>query len=207
MKPPKKLLRIAFTSLLIFGACTTRDTTIIYQKLMARTYTKNGTTVQNGATSRQDDIFFTALLPYATLASNFQWGNAAYAFKPSEGYIKLAEKVADIKVIALNDFNDTYKEGSNLADDCIYYDTEQYYSADDVYKAYIDSSARTKQETIDYINSYSGAGNWYSNILQRFAFRIQSKAYTATPQRFAIILVTDKYSALADTTVTINFKP
>lgn len=207
MKPPKKLIRIAFTSLLIFGGCVARDTTIIYQKLIARVYTNTGTTVQNGTSFRQDDVFFTALLPYATLASNFQWGSAAYAFKPSEGYIKLAEKVADIKVIALNDFNDTYKAGSNLADDCIYYDTEQYYSADDMYKAYIDSSARTKQETIDYINSYSGAGNWYVNIVQRFAFRIKAKAYTSKPQRFAVILVTDKYSALADTTVTINFKP
>lgn len=207
MKPPSNLLRIAFTSLLIFGACTTRDTTVIYQKLIARTYTTNGTTVQNGATFRQDDVFFTALIPYTTLASDFQWGSTAYAFQPSEGNTKLAEQVADIKVITLNDFNDTYKAGSNLADDCTYYDTQHMYYADDVYMPFADSTARTKQATIDMINASATGGNRFINIVQRFAFRIKSKGYVNKPQRFAIILISDKYTALADTTVTLNFKP
>lgn len=207
MKSPANLLRAAFTSFLIFGACTTRDTTVIYQKLIARMYTTNGTTVFNDATFRQDDVFFTALIPYTTLTSHFQWGNTAYAFKPSEGYTKLAEQVADIKVITLNDFNDTYKAGSNLADDCIFYDTQSMYYADDTYMPYADSTARTKQAAIDKINASAAGGNWFINIVQRFAFRIKPKGYVNKPQRFAIILISDKYTALADTTVTFNFKP
>lgn len=207
MKSPANLLRAAFTSLLIFGACTTRDTTVIYQKLIARMYTTTGSTVQNGASFRQDDVFFTALIPYTTLASHFQWGNSVYASKPSEGYTKLAEQVADIKVITLNDFNDTYKAGSNLADDCIFYDTQSMYHADDTYMPYADSTAKTKQATIDKINASAAGGNWFINIVQRFAFRIKPIGYVNKPQRFAIILISDKYTALADTTVTLNFKP
>lgn len=207
MKSPANLLRLAFTSLLLFGGCVRKDTTIIYQKLIVRTYTTNGTTVFNGATFRQDDVFFTALIPYTTLASAFQWGSTAYASQPPEGYTKLAEQVADIKVITLNDFNDTYKAGSNLADDCTYYDTQSMYRADDTYMPYADSTARTKQATIDLINTSAVGGNRFINIVQRFAFRIKPKGYVNKPQRFAIILISDKYTALADTTVTLNFKP
>lgn len=207
MKSPTNLLRVAFTSLLLFGGCVQKDTIIIYQKLIARTYTTNGTTVQKGVTFRQDDVFFTALIPYTTLASNFQWGSTAYAFQPAEGYTRLAEHIADIKVITLNDFNDTYKAGSNLADDCTYYDTQSMYYADDMYMPYADSTARTKQATIDLINTSAAGGNSFINIIQRFAFRIKPKGYVNKQQRFAIILISDKYTALADTTVAFNFKP
>lgn len=207
MKSPTNLLRVAFTSLLLFGGCVQKDTIIIYQKLIARTYTTNGTTVQKGVTFRQDDVFFTALIPYTTLASNFQWGSTAYAFQPAEGYTRLAEHIADIKVITLNDYNDSYKAGSNLADDCTYYDTQSMYRADDIYMPYADSTARTKQAAIDLINTSAAGGNSFINIIQRFAFRIKPKGYVNKPQRFAIILISDKYTALADTTVTFNFKP
>lgn len=204
MKSPTNLLRIALTSLLIFGGCVQRDTTIIYRKLIARTFTTTGITVQNGAAFKQDDVFFTALLPYNTLASDFQWGNAAYAFQPPTGYTRLAEKAADIKVITLNDFNDTYKAGSNLADICTFYETQSPYSSDDVYASPVVSTARSKQDVINSINTELGE---YANAIERFAFTINAKGNTNTPQRFAIILITDKYCALADTTVTINFKP
>lgn len=204
MKTPTNLLRIALTSLLLFGGCVSRDTTIIYQKLIARVYTNTGITVQEGATFKQDDLFFTAMLPYKELACNYQWGSSAYAFQPGDGNMKLAEKAADIKIIALNDYNDTYKAGSNLADECTFYETQSPYDAQDVFSYPVESTARSKKAVIDAINQELSI---YGQIIQRFAFRIKAKSHNNKPQRFAIVLVTDKYSALTDTTVRFSFKP
>lgn len=207
MKSPTNLLRIALISLFLLVACEPEEHNYIYQKLIARVYTTNGYTVQNGAKFKQDDVFFTAIIPVTRLASNFKWGSSAYATSVPEPTTKLAEKIADIKVVALNDFSDTYKAGDNIADVCTYYDTENSHVTDDRYIAFVDSTARTKQAAIDAINSSFVGFYSYNNLVQRFAFRIKAKAYTNTAQRFAIVLITDKYTALTDTTVTINIKP
>lgn len=128
------------------------------------------------------------------LVTNNMWvGNAAYATSRDRNRVTIIEKVKNIKLITLNDYNSNFKAGDDIMDSC-----------------YINNVYRNDERgLISSMNeqTYGDVYDYEISELGMFEFKIEARPDAATIQRFALVFETEAGSAFTDTTISFIVKP
>lgn len=124
-------------------------------------------------------------------------GNIAYAFQPGDPPPPIGlEKITDIRIKPLNDYNATYPAFSDMLAGCTFVTTTMAAFADTLSKEEIISNMDHHDDRIRF-NSPHGP----------FYIKLNEPPTGTGEQRFIIELITDKNSLLADTTQPIILTP
>lgn len=205
MQKPSTLLRSIFLVCLLLS-CGKSEYSYIYREIIADVYDKQGTRAVDSSPIKYPEHSIGISMPISTVASRMQWGNTAYALS-KEVFASPADRVADIRVITLNDYNANYKAGSNIVDECSFLQEGMQYTEGYSYRGPYDfSKVWDKSSMIYHINQNPMAGR-NSSVVQAIALHIKPLPDYNKPQRFAIALITENNVALIDTTVSFIFKP
>ncbi|OSZ79181.1 hypothetical protein CAP35_13275 [Chitinophagaceae bacterium IBVUCB1] len=129
-----------------------------------------------------------------TVASRLQWGNTAYALTKSS-YAYPADALKDIQVITLSDYSTNYKAGSNIASVCSFS------------LGSFDTAAVVPMDKMIWQINNTREKYFRGGVEERMGFHINAQPQYNSPQRFAVVLITENNVAIADTTVSFTFTP
>jgi len=123
-------------------------------------------------------------------------GNVVYAYKPSPVTPIALEKITDIRIRPLNDYNTTYPAFNDMTAACTFVTS--------TIKAYADTLS--KEELISSLDNIQS--EFESSFHQgQFYIQLNEPPSGIREQQFIIELITDKNSRLADTTQPIILTP
>lgn len=197
-------------ALLLFAGCVKHDFKYLYRQPKILIYdTLTHKEVLDGQTLEHKNQLFTVLMPTDDYsASNLfaAFSNQAYASKPAPATYKPVERIKDVKIIALFNYNAQLPAGSDLVDSCTFVTTSWMDNDGEVYaRPYTEAGAEySKQQLLDKLNQSDGG---IYSIIKRVSFRIKATPASLSIQQFAIVFITEQSSRITDTTVRFLLKP
>ncbi|OSZ82699.1 hypothetical protein CAP35_05400 [Chitinophagaceae bacterium IBVUCB1] len=193
-------MKIKYLLLLLFIAgigCNNQKERFLYERpsfTVADTY--NGRILGDN-----DSVFFSNMTLQVKIGStkfnvgiDMGIGNKAYAsMRKDKVEIAPGEKISNIKIISLYDYNNKFKAGADIIDSCVLKEGKSVH----------DRKSLIKRMNTTYSEYYYAAGG----ALQSLDITIKNPPSSISSQRFAIVFETENQSVLTDTTRLFTIKP
>lgn len=126
---------------------------------------------------------------------------ATYAWQYGDPSYETIEKIQDIKVISLGDYNDDIHAGNEIAQQCNFYTGSGYSTV-------VNDNITDKDGAINYLNDiYTQNGTESTHNGKYINFKVATPPAHSGLQRFAIAVYTENNSVLRDTTVAFILQP
>ncbi|MBS1772725.1 MAG: hypothetical protein JST82_07690 [Bacteroidetes bacterium] len=193
-------MRKAFIILLLFIlgiGCSTRSNDRKYIYMQPDIRVTNAYDIR--LVNENDSVLYSNMqievkMPYNTytVSAPKLWpSNAAYA-SHKEGRMIPMEKITNIKVIPLFDYNANYPKGKDISDSCAFIEGK---------------SSNSKKNIISRFNTGSDDYYYTANILSSMNIVIKTSPAGKQTQQFAFVIETSNQSSYSDTTVVFTLKP
>lgn len=191
-------LLLFFLSLI---GCDKKDRPFLFKDIRTDIiqYQSNGleSPLSKGDTANYSNFFLASAFDIKLLSSAkliFQ-GSKTYAFQPGDRHYKPVEKISNISITTLNNYNSNYPAGTDITAACRFRITGTYVDAKD-------SSASV---AIEHLNA--GFSDIDSDLQSAMQIYLNERPGQLSPQQFAIELRTEVNATIRDTTIHFYLKP
>ncbi len=196
----KKHLYTLTMGCLLLHACTDPKQVSSIQDLHCDILVDN-IPISENSTVLKDTFTIRGYLVHNTLiAANWSFTNKAYAYSPAEPSIKVLEKITDIKVFTVNDYNSHYAAGTDISDSCLF-KANTYSDYDYSYNpTKYESKASFLKRTSDVPDDFS------TSSINSFKVKPLTYATSGTQQQLVVMLVTSRNTMVRDTTISFHIQ-